>query len=98
MNWLVFFGVRSLQPRFEPIAGRTSRLGIERLKLVAGWSMGGCQAYQWGAQYPDMMDAIAPLWKVSLLPSGATAVSSSTVNCGDLTPEYRVRPCCPDKM
>ena len=39
----------------------TSTLGVERLRLVAGWSMGGCQAYQWGAQYPDMMDAIAPL-------------------------------------
>ena len=39
----------------------TERLGIERIKLVAGWSMGGCQAYQWGAQYPDMMEAIAPL-------------------------------------
>lgn len=38
-----------------------SHLGIERLRLVAGWSMGGCQAYQWGAQYPDVMDAIAPL-------------------------------------
>lgn len=36
-------------------------LGIEHIKLVAGWSMGGCQAYQWGAQYPGMMDAIAPL-------------------------------------
>jgi homoserine O-acetyltransferase len=39
----------------------TEALGVERLKLVAGWSMGGCQAYQWGAQYPDMMEAIAPL-------------------------------------
>ena len=39
----------------------TEVLGIERLRLVAGWSMGGCQAYQWGAQYPDMMAAIAPL-------------------------------------
>lgn len=39
----------------------TERLGIERIKLVAGWSMGGCQAYQWGAQYPAMADAIAPL-------------------------------------
>ena len=39
----------------------TERLGIEHLRLVAGWSMGGCQAYQWGAQYPGMMDAIAPL-------------------------------------
>ena len=39
----------------------TESLGVERLKLVAGWSMGGCQAYQWGAQYPDMPAAIAPL-------------------------------------
>jgi homoserine O-acetyltransferase len=39
----------------------TEALGVEHLKLVAGWSMGGCQAYQWGSQYPDMMDAIAPL-------------------------------------
>lgn len=36
-------------------------LGIEHVKLVAGWSMGGCQSFQWGAQYPDFMDAIAPL-------------------------------------
>ncbi len=39
----------------------TRHLGVERLKLVAGWSMGGCQAYQWSAQYPDMMEAIAPI-------------------------------------
>jgi homoserine O-acetyltransferase/O-succinyltransferase len=39
----------------------TQHLGIERVKLVAGWSMGGCQAFQWGKQYPDFMQAIAPL-------------------------------------
>ncbi len=39
----------------------TEKLGVRHLKLVAGWSMGGCQSFQWGAQYPDMMDAIAPL-------------------------------------
>jgi homoserine O-acetyltransferase len=39
----------------------TERLGVERIRLVAGWSMGGCQAYQWGAQYPDLVEAIAPL-------------------------------------
>jgi homoserine O-acetyltransferase/O-succinyltransferase len=39
----------------------TEQLGIERLKLVAGWSMGGCQTFQWGAQYPDMMEALAPI-------------------------------------
>jgi homoserine O-acetyltransferase len=39
----------------------TEKLGIERIKLVAGWSMGACQAFQWGAQYPDMVEAIAPI-------------------------------------
>ena len=35
-------------------------LGIERLALVAGWSMAGCQAYQWAAQFPDRVGAILP--------------------------------------
>ena len=39
----------------------TEHLGIERLRLVAGCSMGGMQAYQWGALYPEMVDAIAPI-------------------------------------
>jgi homoserine O-acetyltransferase len=39
----------------------TEKLGVSRIKLVAGWSMGGCQSFQWGVQYPDMMEAIAPL-------------------------------------
>ena len=38
----------------------TEALGIERIALVMGWSMAGCQSYQWGAQYPDMVDAILP--------------------------------------
>jgi homoserine O-acetyltransferase len=38
-----------------------TKLGIERLRLVAGWSMGACQSLQWGAQYPDMVQALAAL-------------------------------------
>ncbi len=38
----------------------TERLGVDRIALVAGWSMAGCQAYQWAAQYPEMVDAILP--------------------------------------
>jgi homoserine O-acetyltransferase len=38
----------------------TEHLGVDRIALVAGWSMAGCQAYQWAAQYPDMVDAILP--------------------------------------
>lgn len=35
-------------------------LGIDQIALVAGWSMAGCQSYQWAAQYPDMVRAILP--------------------------------------
>ncbi|MCP4320224.1 MAG: alpha/beta fold hydrolase [Hyphomicrobiales bacterium] len=38
----------------------TERLGVSRVRLVAGWSMAGCQAYQWAAQYPSMVDAMLP--------------------------------------
>lgn len=37
------------------------RFGIDRIRLVAGWSMGACQAFQWAAQYPDIVKAIVPL-------------------------------------
>jgi homoserine O-acetyltransferase len=35
-------------------------LGISRIKLVVGFSMGAQQAFQWGALYSDMVQAIAP--------------------------------------
>ncbi|HLX16466.1 MAG TPA: homoserine O-acetyltransferase [Bradyrhizobium sp.] len=31
-------------------------LGIKKLKMVIGASMGGLQAYEWAASYPDMME------------------------------------------
>jgi homoserine O-acetyltransferase len=33
--------------------------GIERVKLVVGWSMGGQQAYHWAALHPAMVEAMA---------------------------------------
>lgn len=38
----------------------TEHFGIEHLRLVLGWSMGAGQTYQWGVQYPDMMDGLIP--------------------------------------
>ncbi len=38
----------------------TEALGIDRIALVTGWSMAGCQSFQWAAQYPDFVDAILP--------------------------------------
>jgi len=39
----------------------TQHLGISRIKLVVGFSMGAQQAFQWGALYSDIVQAIAPL-------------------------------------
>jgi homoserine O-acetyltransferase len=39
----------------------TEHLRIDRLRLVVGFSMGAQQAFQWGASYPDMVGAIAPI-------------------------------------
>ena len=36
-------------------------LGIDRLALVYGWSMGAQQAYHWGALYSDLVERIAAL-------------------------------------
>ena len=38
----------------------TEKLKIKKIALVAGWSMAGCQSYQWAAQYPEMVKAILP--------------------------------------
>ena len=39
----------------------TERYGIDRVKLVVGFSMSGQQAFHWGALYPDMVERIAPI-------------------------------------
>ena len=38
----------------------TEKFGVERLRLVVGWSMGALQTFHWGALYPDMVERIAP--------------------------------------
>jgi homoserine O-acetyltransferase/O-succinyltransferase len=39
----------------------TKGLGLERLRLVLGTSMGGMQTWMWGERYPEMMDALLPI-------------------------------------
>jgi homoserine O-acetyltransferase len=38
----------------------TKKFGIEKIKLVTGWSMGAAQSFQWGASFPDMVERILP--------------------------------------
>ncbi len=44
-------------------------LGLERLRLVLGTSMGGMHAWMWGQAYPTLMDALMP---VASLPERVT--------------------------
>ena len=38
----------------------TEKFGIERVKLVTGWSMGALQTFHWGCLYPGMVERILP--------------------------------------
>ena len=38
----------------------TEELDVKRVALVSGWSMAGCQSFQWAAQYPGFVAAILP--------------------------------------
>lgn len=35
-------------------------LGVKRVQLVVGWSMGAQQTFQWGALYPELVKRIVP--------------------------------------
>ena len=50
-------------------------LGIKHVVAVAGASMGGMQALQWGVSHPDMMDSL-----VALTPMARTSAWSIAVN------------------
>jgi homoserine O-acetyltransferase len=39
----------------------TEKLGVARLRLVMGTSMGGMHTWLWGQRYPEAMDALMPL-------------------------------------
>ena len=39
----------------------TEKLGVSRLRLVMGTSMGAMHTWMWGYLYPDFMDALMPL-------------------------------------
>jgi homoserine O-acetyltransferase len=39
----------------------TEQFGIQELQLVAGWSMGAQQTYEWAIRYPDMVKRAAPI-------------------------------------
>lgn len=48
-------------------------LGVQRMALVTGGSMGGMQAYEWAVMYPDIIDAVCPVASSARLSAQAIA-------------------------
>ena len=64
----------------------TRHLGIERLALVTGASMGAEQTYEWAVRYPSMVERAAPI--------AGTARTTTTLQvvCAQLDGRDHVRP------
>ena len=43
----------------------TQKLKVKKIALVTGWSMAGCQAYQWAAQFPDYGEIYSSILRFS---------------------------------
>ena len=48
----------------------TEGLGVKHVRLIIGNSMGGMQAWIWGAHYPKLMDALVPMACLPVAMSG----------------------------
>ena len=52
----------------------TEKFGIQKLVSVVGASMGGMQALQWAASYPNRIDSIVPIIPLGRSPAWTTGV------------------------
>ena len=66
----------------------TEKLDVARLRLVAGFSMGALQSFQWGALHSGMIDAIAPICGAARISPHNHVFIQSAVNALKLDPEF----------
>lgn len=38
-----------------------TRLGVRHIRMIAGWSLGALQAYEWAVRFPDVVAGILPI-------------------------------------
>lgn len=73
-------GLRAKFPRYgygDVVTGQKAvvdALGVKRLKLILGTSMGGMQAWIWGERYPQAMDLIMAVASQPIPVSGRNAL------------------------
>ena len=66
----------------------TEHLGVKRIRLVSGCSMGAQQSVQWGALFPDLVDAIAPICGAARTAPHNHVFVDSAVNTLKLDPAF----------
>ena len=71
------FPVFSIRDMVASQARLLDELKIERLDLIAGASMGGMQALQWGVSHPLRMDRIVALCPLARTPGWSAAVNEA---------------------
>ncbi len=64
-------------------------LGATHLVAVAGASMGGMQALQWGVSHPDMMDSLVALTPMARTSAWSIAVNQATRQALTLDPAFK---------
>jgi homoserine O-acetyltransferase len=64
-------------------------LGIERLAVVAGGSLGGMQALEWATRYPDQVDAIVPIASTHALQPQGVAWNAIARNAITSDPDWQ---------
>ena len=67
----------------------TEHLGVKRIRLVTGFSMGGMQSFQWGALHADLVDAIAPICASAKISDHNWLFVDSAKGALTLDPDYK---------
>jgi homoserine O-acetyltransferase/O-succinyltransferase len=67
----------------------TEHLKIKKIRLVAGFSMGAMQSFQWGALFPDMVNAIAPICGTAKISDHNHLFVDSAVSALRLDPDFK---------
>lgn len=67
----------------------TEHLGVERIKLVSGFSMGAAQTFQWGVLFPEQIDAIAPICGAARIAAHNHVFVESAINTLKLDVDFK---------
>lgn len=87
--WGSRFPVVTVRDMVRLQAGLLDHLGVGRLQLVLGPSLGGMQVLEWAASYPERVAAIAPIGVSGRHSAWCIGISESQRRAIYLDPEWR---------